>query len=297
MEEKELINQEVEKEIQETDWKDSYLRLYADFDNYKKRVIKEKEEIRLKTKLETLQSVLEIDNDLHLAQKVLKDPKAIEAVKVITDKLSSFLKSKGFEEVQTETYDEDLHEVISVVTTGKEEIVDVVSKGWKLNGQVVKYSSIVELKDEAISNALLRSINGENRDHLKELMIDTCQSNLFSDSFWFTELDGDYPIEYVLPAVRKVFVSFFIQIPPILESDPKRVELFQLQFNLDEFLVEISNKIKIIERFSDFEHIDKPSTVLQLIVDNYVAGKIKMTRVDNLTQSIREIKLQKHLKI
>ena len=143
MEEKELINQEVEKEIQETDWKDSYLRLYADFDNYKKRVIKEKEEIRLKTKLETLQSVLEIDNDLQLAQKVLKDPKAIEAVKVITDKLSSFLKSKGFEEVQTETYDEDLHEVISVVTTGKEEIVDVVSKGWKLNGQVVKYPKVI----------------------------------------------------------------------------------------------------------------------------------------------------------
>ena len=73
----------------------------------------------------------------------LKDPKAIEAVKVITDKLSSFLKSKGFEEVQTETYDEDLHEVISVVTTGKEEIVDVVSKGWKLNGQVVKYPKVI----------------------------------------------------------------------------------------------------------------------------------------------------------
>ena len=143
MEEKELINQEVEKEIQETDWKDSYLRLYADFDNYKKRVIKEKEEIRLKTKLETLQSVLEIDNDLHLAQKVLKDPKATDAVKVITDKLSSFLKSKGFEEVQTEKYDEDLHEVISVVTTGKESIVDVVTKGWKLNGQVVKYPKVI----------------------------------------------------------------------------------------------------------------------------------------------------------
>ena len=143
MEEKELINQEVEKEIQETDWKDSYLRLYADFDNYKKRVIKEKEEIRLKTKLETLQSVLEIDNDLHLAQKVLKDPKAIEAVKVITDKLSSFLKSKGFEEVQTDIYDEDLHEVIWVVTTGQESIVDVVSKGWKLNGQVVKYPKVI----------------------------------------------------------------------------------------------------------------------------------------------------------
>lgn len=160
-----------------------------------------------------------------------------------------------------------------------------------------KYSSIVELQSEPIFNALLKGTEGENRDLLRELMVNTCQSNLFSDSFWFTELDGDYPIEYVLPAVRRVFASFFIQIPPLLGSDQKRVELFQLQFNLEEFLVEISNKIKIIERFSDFEHIDKPSTVLQLIVDNYVAGKIKMTRVDNLTQSIREIKLQKHLKI
>lgn len=141
MEEKELVEKEIQKE--EPDWKDSYLRLLADFDNFKKRTIKEKEEIRLKTKLETLQSVLEIDNDLHLAQKVLKDPKAIEAVKVITDKLSSFLKSKGFEEVQTDTYDEDIHEVISVVTTGKESIVDVVSKGWKLNGQVVKYPKVI----------------------------------------------------------------------------------------------------------------------------------------------------------
>jgi molecular chaperone GrpE len=142
MEEKEL---EVEKEIQkeEPDWKDSYLRLLADFDNFKKRNIKEKEEIKLKAKLDTLSSVLELDNDLHLAQKVIKDSKSLEAVKIITDKLSSFLKSKGFEEVQTERYDEDLHEVISVLETGKEGIVDVVAKGWKLNGQIVKYPKVI----------------------------------------------------------------------------------------------------------------------------------------------------------
>ena len=140
MEEK--IEQEVKSE-ELTDWKDSYLRLLADFDNFKKRTIKEKEEIRIKTKLESLQSVLEIDNDLHLAQKVLKDTKSIEAVKIITDKLTNFLKSKGFEEIQTETYDEDLHEVISVLETGKESIVDVVAKGYKLNGQVVKYPKVI----------------------------------------------------------------------------------------------------------------------------------------------------------
>jgi molecular chaperone GrpE len=140
MEEK--IEQEVKNE-ELTDWKDSYLRLYADFDNYKKRSIKEKEEIRVKVKLDTLSSVLELDNDLHLAQKVIKDTKSIEAVKVITDKLTNFLKSKGFEEIQTETYDEDLHEVISVLETGKDGIVDVVAKGYKLNGQVVKYPKVI----------------------------------------------------------------------------------------------------------------------------------------------------------
>jgi len=140
MEEK--IEQEVKNE-ELTDWKDSYLRLYADFDNYKKRSIKEKEEIRVKVKLDTLSSVLELDNDLHLAQKMIKDTKSIEAVKVITDKLTNFLKSKGFEEIQTETYDEDLHEVISVIETGKDGIVDVVAKGYKLNGQVVKYPKVI----------------------------------------------------------------------------------------------------------------------------------------------------------
>lgn len=141
MEEKE-INPEIESQY-EPDWKDSYLRLYADFDNYKKRVIKEKEDIKVKTKLDTLQSVLELDNDLHIAQKMIKDESSLKAVKIVTDKLTNFLKSRGFEEIQTEIYDEDLHEVISVIETGHVKILDVVSKGYKLNGQVVKYPKII----------------------------------------------------------------------------------------------------------------------------------------------------------
>jgi molecular chaperone GrpE len=138
-----MENEIKEVNIEETDWKDSYLRLRADFENYKKRASKEKEELKLKTKIETLQSVLEIDNDLHIAQKSIKDPKSTEAVKIITDKLTKFLESKGFEEIQTKTYDSDLHEVISVLETGKEEIIDVVSKGYTLNGQIVKYPKII----------------------------------------------------------------------------------------------------------------------------------------------------------
>ena len=74
-------------EIVETDWKDIYVRLLADFDNHKKRIIKEKDELRRTTKMETLSSVLELDNDLHLATKMIKDDKALSAITIITDKL------------------------------------------------------------------------------------------------------------------------------------------------------------------------------------------------------------------
>jgi molecular chaperone GrpE len=130
-------------EIVETDWKDIYVRLLADFDNHKKRVIKEKDELRRTTKMETLSSVLELDNDLHLATKMIKDDKALSAITIITDKLQKFLKSQGIEEVQTDTYDEDLHEVVSMLQTGETKVVDVVSKGYTMNGTVVKYPKII----------------------------------------------------------------------------------------------------------------------------------------------------------
>lgn len=163
-----------------------------------------------------------------------------------------------------------------------------------------KYSSLKELESEPVFDALLTGVEGELREHLRELMKEACHKYdfLFTDSFWFTDFFGDFPIEYVLPALRRVFASFFIQIPPLLKSDQRRVELFQLQFNLEEFLTEVSNKLEVcIQKLDDYEHIDKASTVLHLIVDNYVGCKIKMTRVDNITQVIRQIKLEKHLKI
>lgn len=135
-----LETQETEKTI---DWQDAYLRLYADFDNFKKRYNKEKLEIESNTKLETLSSVLEIDNDLNLSLKFLKDENSINAVKIIIDKLSKFLKSHNIEEVQTSEYDEDIHEVVSVIESDKKGIVDVVSKGYKMNNKIVKYPKII----------------------------------------------------------------------------------------------------------------------------------------------------------
>jgi len=122
---------------------DKYIRLFADFENYKKRVTKEKEEIKNNTKVSMLTSILEIDNDLSIAVKNIKDPSTKKGVKLIINKLDTFLKSHGIESIQTKKYDEDLHEVVSVINNGEEKIVDVISKGYTLNGKPFKYPKII----------------------------------------------------------------------------------------------------------------------------------------------------------
>lgn len=119
---------------------DSYLRLFAEFDNYKKRVSKEKEDLVSNTKVKMLQSILDMDNDLHFALKNSSDDSGVQ---LIAQKIETFLKSQGIETIQTEEYDEDLHEVISVLEVGESKIIDVASKGYTLNGKPFRYPKIV----------------------------------------------------------------------------------------------------------------------------------------------------------
>lgn len=123
---------------------EEYLRLAAEFDNYKKRVSKEKEEILNNTKVKMLTSILDMDNDLSIALKNTND----EGVKLIANKLTIFLKSQGVEEIQTDSYDEELHEVISVIPGENNKIVDVVTKGYSIGGKAFRYPKIVLSKSE-----------------------------------------------------------------------------------------------------------------------------------------------------
>jgi len=122
---------------------DKYVRLFAEFDNYKKRVQKEKEDIKNNTKVSMITSILDMDNDISIAVKNIKDDVTREGVELIGQKLERFLKNQGIESIQTETYDDELHEVISVVPTGKNEVIDVVSKGYMLNGKPFRHPKIV----------------------------------------------------------------------------------------------------------------------------------------------------------
>jgi len=119
---------------------DKYLRLFAEFDNFKRRTQKEKEDIRMNTKTMMLTSILDLDSDLSIAVKQSKDP---EGIQLIMNKLDKFLSNIGVESIQTDTYDVDLHEVISVLEIGEDKIVDVVSKGYTMNGTPFRFPKII----------------------------------------------------------------------------------------------------------------------------------------------------------
>lgn len=131
----------LQKALEES--QNKYLLLYADFDNYKRRVVKEKEELVTNTKVKTLTSILDMDNDLTYAIKSVKSDEAKSGLELISNKLESYLKSQGIETIQTSEYDEDLHEVIQVMEIGEKKIIDVVSKGYSLNGKPFRYPKII----------------------------------------------------------------------------------------------------------------------------------------------------------
>lgn len=130
--------EEVKKIKSEADEK--HLRLAAEFDNYKRRIQREKDEIRSTTKTMMLSAILDLDSDLSIA---VKQDKQNSGLNLMINKITKFLSQQGVESIQTETYDPDLHEVISILEIGEEKVVDVVSKGYILNDKPFRFPKII----------------------------------------------------------------------------------------------------------------------------------------------------------
>jgi len=104
-------------------------------------------------------------------------------------------------------------------------------------------------------------------------------------------LDEDETLDLVLPSIRRVFGKVFIDRPTLFNEsgyDNSRYKLFTMYFNADEFidyLIEMFIKSK--DCLQHFEHIDRTSETLTLIVDNYIAGLVqKVINIDNHEQAI-----------
>lgn len=130
-------------EAEKSELNDKYLRLYSDFENYKRRSQKEKEDTINGVTTKILSSILDIDSDLALAKKSIASETDRAGIDLIFDKIKTFLKSYNIEEIQTDVYDSELHDVVTTVPIGEKKIVDVISKGYLINGKPFRYPKIV----------------------------------------------------------------------------------------------------------------------------------------------------------
>ena len=131
---------------------DKYLRLYSEYDNYRKRTANEKVEL-IKTAAEsTIIALLPILDDFERALPTMEkseDKTHYEGVMLIYNKLKRTLEQKGLEEIKAtgEPFNTDEHEALTQIPAPsedlKDKVLDVVQKGYKLNGKVIRYARVV----------------------------------------------------------------------------------------------------------------------------------------------------------
>ncbi len=148
----ELQNKLIEAQNQIDNIQDKYLRLCAEFENYRKRTMKEKTEI-IKTAAEkTIIAILPILDDMERAIANMQksdDAKALlEGVELINSKFLKILSNEGLHKIKTENSDfnTDFHEAIAMLPASNEEqkgkIVDCVQTGYQLNDKVIRHAKV-----------------------------------------------------------------------------------------------------------------------------------------------------------
>ncbi len=133
--------------------KDDYIRLMAEFDNYRRRTSQEKLEIVSMASTETIKGMLPVLDDCERALKVLGESDDSDAAKegteLIFHKLMSYLQSKGLAVIEAmgQPFDTDLHEAVAQFPVPEEDkkgkVFDVVQTGYTLNGKVIRYAKVV----------------------------------------------------------------------------------------------------------------------------------------------------------
>ena len=152
--------EELEAEIKEptteeklAELHDRYLRLTAEYDNFRKRTLKEKIDLQRSANENLLGALLPVADDFDRGLELVDDAKDIEAVKeglrLISGKFQGFLVQQGVKEIEAlkKVFDTDLHEAITKIPAPtkklKGKVVDVVQKGYMLNEKVLRYAKVV----------------------------------------------------------------------------------------------------------------------------------------------------------
>lgn len=149
---------ELEKQVEELEAKvakdkDDYIRLMAEFDNFRRRTSQEKLELISSASADTIKGLLPVLDDCERAIKVLLDSNDSDAAKegteLIFSKLMGYLKSKGLAVIEAmgQPFDTDVHEAVAQFPVQDEEqkgkVFDVVQTGYTLNGKVIRFAKVV----------------------------------------------------------------------------------------------------------------------------------------------------------
>jgi len=135
------------------DMNDKYMRLSAEFDNYRKRTLKERMEMMKNAGEDILINFLPIMDNIERAKISIDEAKEIEAIKegitLIQKNINDFLTGRGINEINAkgEVFDTDLHEAITKIPAPEEnlkgKVVDVIEKGYKIKDKVLRYAKVV----------------------------------------------------------------------------------------------------------------------------------------------------------
>jgi molecular chaperone GrpE len=147
-------NDELAKlEEQVAEWKDKYIRLSAEFDNYRRRTLKEKSDLIQSGGEDTIKAVLPVVDDFERAIKAMENSTDVVAIKegvdLIYTKFKDILKQRGVTEIVAlnADFNLDMHEAITKIPAPTPEmvgkVVDVIQSGYTLNEKVIRFSKVV----------------------------------------------------------------------------------------------------------------------------------------------------------
>ncbi len=133
--------------------KDKHLRLFAEFENYKKRTVKEKMEMLSTAARKTIESLLPVLDDFDRAKSSAEDDDSVEqfseGVTLVYHKLYSILDNAGLSQMEStgEIFDPELHEAITEIPAPSEDqkgsVIDTVTKGYYLNDKIIRHAKVV----------------------------------------------------------------------------------------------------------------------------------------------------------
>ncbi|MEO0572298.1 MAG: nucleotide exchange factor GrpE [Bacteroidota bacterium] len=145
--EEERLREELAKE------KDKFLRLFAEFENFKKRTSKERMDLFKTAGQEVMVSLLPVMDDFDRALKEIaktEEKELLKGVELISTKFRETLKAKGLEEIQVgegDTFDAEIHDAVTQIPAPnkklKGKVIDVIEKGFKLGDRIIRHPKVV----------------------------------------------------------------------------------------------------------------------------------------------------------